>query len=56
MHTDEYLVHPVGDNPALEGFLALTSVGRVLLPSTALTCWVQAQLFTVALENEQDMP
>lgn len=53
VHTNEYLVQHVGYNPALGGILTLTSPGRVL-PSAALTCSAhQAQLFMVALKEEE---
>lgn len=54
MHTNEYLVQHVGYNPALGGILTVTSLGRVL-PSAALT-WSahQAQLFMVALKDEDN--
>lgn len=55
MHTNEYLVQHVGYSPAVGGILTLTSPGRVL-PSAALPCSAhQAQLFTVALKDEEDV-
>lgn len=52
--TNAYLVEHVGNHPALGGILTLTLLGRVL-PSAALTCSaLQAQLFMVALKDEEN--
>lgn len=52
--TNAYLVEHVGNHPALGGILTLTLLGRVL-PSAALTCLaLQAQLFMVALKDEEN--
>lgn len=55
VHTNEYLVQHIGYNPALGRILKLASLGKVL-SSAALTCLAhQAQLFMVALIDDQDM-